>query len=96
MDTLAGSFAGGFTNVYLEGPGYVAITTHADPIVLQPPVSTDPSATVAWSGTSPTVQVNKNLSDMIGQESGERFQMNFDGDTGYVVVQPYEEHAGEN
>ena len=96
MDTLAGSFAGGFTNVYLEGPGYVAITTHADPIVLEPPVSTDPSATVAWSGASPNVQVNKNLSDMIGQESGERFQMNFDSDTGYVVVQPYEEHAGEN
>lgn len=96
MDTLAGAFAGGFTNVFLEGPGYVAITTHADPIVLEPPVSTDPSATVAWSGASPNVQVNKNLSDMIGQESGERFQMNFDSDTGYVVVQPYEEHAGEN
>ena len=95
MDTLAGAFAGGFTNVYLEGPGYVAITTHADPVVLEPPVSTDPSATVAWSGTSPNVQVNKNLSDMIGQESGERYQMNFDGDSGYVVVQPYEEHAGE-
>ncbi|MFB6107618.1 MAG: AIM24 family protein [Haloplanus sp.] len=93
MDTLAGAFAGGFTNVFLEGPGYVAITTHADPVVLEPPVSTDPSATVAWSGTSPNVQVNKNLSDMIGQESGERFQMNFGGDTGYVVVQPYEEHA---
>jgi uncharacterized protein (AIM24 family) len=94
MDTLAGSFAGGFTNVYLQGPGHVAITTHGDPIVLEPPVSTDPSATVAWSGTSPDIQVNKNLSDMIGQESGERFQMNFGGDTGYVIVQPYEEHAG--
>jgi uncharacterized protein (AIM24 family) len=94
MDTLAGSFAGGFTNVYLQGPGHVAITTHGDPIVLEPPVSTDPSATVAWSGTSPDIQVNKNLSDMIGQESGERFQMNFGDDTGYVIVQPYEEHAG--
>jgi uncharacterized protein (AIM24 family) len=93
MDSLAGVFAGGFTNVYLEGPGYVAITTHADPIVLKPPVSTDPSATVAWSQTTPDVQVNKNLSDMVGQESGERFQMNFDGDSGFVVVQPYEEHV---
>ncbi|MFC6614286.1 AIM24 family protein [Halopenitus salinus] len=94
MDTLAGAFAGGFTNVFLEGPGYVAITTHADPIVLEPPVSTDPSATVAWSGTSPSVQVNRNLSDMIGQESGERYQMNFADDGGFVIVQPYEEHAG--
>ncbi|MFB6188252.1 MAG: AIM24 family protein, partial [Halapricum sp.] len=50
MDSLAGAFAGGFINVFLDGPGYVAITTHADPIVLEPPVSTDPSATVAWSG----------------------------------------------
>lgn len=91
IDSLAGSFAGGLTNVYLQGPGYVALTTHGDPLVLNPPVSTDPSATVAWSGTSPDVEVNKNLSDMVGQESGERFQMNFDGEDGFVVVQPYEE-----
>lgn len=93
MDSLAGAFAGGFTNVYLEGPGYVAITTHADPIIFEPPVTTDPSATVAWSGTTPNVQVNRNLSDMVGQESGERFQMDFDGQSGFVVVQPHEEHA---
>jgi len=93
IDSLAGSFAGGFTNVYLEGPGYVALTTHADPLVLEPPVTTDPSATVAWSGTSPDVQVNTNLSDMVGQESGERFQMNFEDQAGFVLVQPFEEHA---
>jgi uncharacterized protein (AIM24 family) len=93
MDSLAGAFAGGFTNVYLEGPGFVALTTHADPLVMTPPVTTDPSATVAWSGTTPDVEVNKNLSDMIGQESGERFQMNFTGSDGFVVVQPYEEFA---
>jgi uncharacterized protein (AIM24 family) len=59
--------------------------------VMEPPVTTDPSATVAWSGTSPEVSVNRNLSDMIGQESGERFQMEFAGQRGFVVVQPYEE-----
>lgn len=91
IDSLAGSFAGGLTNVFLQGPGHVAITTHGDPLVLEPPVSTDPSATVAWSGSDPTVEVNKNLSDMVGQESGERFQMQFDGTGGFVVVQPYEE-----
>jgi uncharacterized protein (AIM24 family) len=91
IDSLAGSFAGGLTNVYLQGPGHAAITTHGDPLVLEPPVSTDPSATVAWSGADPAVEVNKNLSDMIGQESGERFQMEFDGTDGFVVVQPYEE-----
>lgn len=92
IDSLAGAFTGGLTNVFLEGPGYVALTTHSDPLVFQPPVTTDPSATVAWSGTTPDVEVNKNLSDMVGQESGERFQMAFDGDAGFVVVQPYEEH----
>jgi len=91
MDSLAGAFAGGFTNVFLEGPGHVALTTHGDPIVMEPPVATDPSATVAWSGVSPDVEVNTNLSDMVGQESGERFQMNFHGGQGFVVVQPYEE-----
>jgi uncharacterized protein (AIM24 family) len=93
IDSLAGSFAGGFTNVYLEGPGYAALTTHGDPLVLEPPVATDPSATVAWSGTSPDVEVNRSLSDMVGQESGERYQMDFTGDGGFVVVQPYEELA---
>ncbi len=91
IDSLAGALAGGFTNVYLQGPGYVALTTHGDPLVFEPPVTTDPSATVAWNKTSPNVEANKNLSDMIGQESGERFQMNFDGTEGFVVVQPYEE-----
>jgi uncharacterized protein (AIM24 family) len=93
IDSLAGALAGGFSNVYLEGPGYVAITTHGDPIVLEPPVATDPSATVAWGGTSPDVEVNRSLSDMIGQESGERYQMRFDGAGGFVVVQPREEHV---
>jgi len=100
MDSLAGSFAGGFTNVELSGPGYVAITTHGDPLVLEPPVTTDPSATVAWSAASPSVDVNASLSDVVGQESGERFQMSFDGgggaaaaSEGVVIVQPYEEHA---
>src|SRR6056297_1218967 len=40
IDGLAGALAGGFSNVYLEGPGYVALTTHGDPIVLEPPVAT--------------------------------------------------------
>lgn len=93
IDGLAGSFAGGFTNVYLQGPGTLALTTHGDPIIMEPPVTTDPSATVAWSDTTPNVSVNTNLSDMIGQESGERFQMDFENEGGFVVVQPHEEHV---
>ncbi|MFB6229410.1 MAG: AIM24 family protein [Halobacteriales archaeon] len=91
IDSLAGAAAGGLTNVYLSGPGNVALTVHGDPLVLTPPVSTDPSATVAWSGVSPSVDVNRSLSDMVGQESGERYQMSFTGRNGFVVVQPFEE-----
>ena len=84
------------TNVYLSGPGTVAITTHGDPLVLDPPVRTDPSATVAWSSDlSPSIDVNRSLSDVVGQSSEETYQMAFEGETGFVVVQPYEEGAGQ-
>jgi len=91
IDSISGSSSGGLTNVYLEGPGYIAITTHGEPIVLTPPVRTDPSATVAWSGVSPGTHVNSSLSDMIGTSSDERRQLDFTGEEGFVVVQPFEE-----
>ena len=93
IDSLAGSIAGGFTNVYLQGPGSIAITTHGDPIVVEPPVSTDPAATVAWSGTSPGSSVDTGLSEMIGSSSGEAYQLEFTGEEGFVVVQPFEERG---
>ncbi|WP_049936765.1 AIM24 family protein [Haloplanus natans] len=94
IDSLAGSSAGGLTNVYLTGPGDVAITTHGDPVVLEPPVRTDPSATVAWSGSlSPSADVNRSLSDLVGQSSDETYQLSFEGEGGFVVVQPFEEGA---
>ena len=92
IDSLAGSATGGLTNVFLEGPGHVAITTHGNPLVLTPPVKTDPAATVAWSGdTSPSGSVNRSLSDLVGQSSDERYQLEFTNSDGFVVVQPYEE-----
>ncbi|MEF8856222.1 MAG: AIM24 family protein, partial [Haloplanus sp.] len=92
VDSLAGSSAGGLTNVSLTGPGDVAITTHGGPVVLRPPVRTDPSATVAWSGSlSPSADVNRSLSDLVGQSSDETYQLEFRDDSGFVVVQPFEE-----
>jgi len=93
IDSLSGASAGGFTNVFLEGPGHVAVTSHGTPVVLTPPVTTDPDATVAWSGTSPQSSVDTGLSEMIGQSSGEAYQLEFTGTEGFVVVQPYEEHG---
>lgn len=90
VSSLSGMAAGGLTNVYLTGPGEVAISTHGDPLVLTPPVFTDPDATVAWSANlSPSIQTNKTFE--IGQTSGEAIQMEFTGSEGFVVVQPNEE-----
>lgn len=87
---LSEAAAGGLTNVFLSGPGQVAITTHGDPLVLTPPVVTDPDATVAWStDLSPSVGTNKTIE--IGQTSGESIQMEFTGSDGFVVIQPHEE-----
>ena len=90
VGSLSGVAAGGLTNVFLTGPGQVAITTHGDPLVMAPPVFTDPDATVAWStNLSPSIATNKKLE--IGQTSGETIQMEFTGSDGFVVIQPYEE-----
>ncbi|WP_053948301.1 AIM24 family protein [Halolamina sediminis] len=87
---LSQAAAGGLTNVFLTGPGDVAITTHGDPVVMRPPVTTDPDSTVAWSANlSPSIGTNKAIE--IGQQSGERVQMEFGDSEGFVIVQPYEE-----
>jgi uncharacterized protein (AIM24 family) len=95
IDSIAGSSTGGLTNVFLQGPGNVAITTHGKPLVLRPPVRTDPAATVAWSGISPGMHSDRNLGNMVGQSSGETYQLEFAGDEGFVIVQPYEEVTGQ-
>jgi uncharacterized protein (AIM24 family) len=92
VGSISAAAAGGLTNVFLSGPGHIALTTHGDPLVLEPPVRTDPNATVAWSGDlSPSFNVDRSLADSIGQSSGETYQMEFSGSSGFVVVQPYEE-----
>jgi len=92
IGSIGGASAAGLTNVFLTGPGTVAITTHGDPLVLTPPVKTDPHATVAWSADlSPSVEANRSLGDYIGSSSNERYQLAFEGAAGFVVVQPYEE-----
>ncbi|ELZ91190.1 hypothetical protein C440_12789 [Haloferax mucosum ATCC BAA-1512] len=92
MKSIAGASTGGLFNVFLEGPGHVAITTHGEPIVLQTPVTTDPNATVAWSGNvSPSSKRDINLKGLLGRSSGESYQLEFAGADGFVIVQPYEE-----
>ena len=62
------------------------------------PVSTDPNATVGWSGTlQPEFKTDISLKTFFGRGSGESIQMHFAGE-GFVVIQPMEEvyfQAGE-
>ncbi len=95
MRRVAGMMAGGLFNLKMEGDGYVAITTHGDPLTLrvtpEMPVYTDPNATVAWSGgLEPQLKTDISFKTFIGKGSGETAQMYFEGE-GFVVVQPFEE-----
>ncbi|MFP4379032.1 MAG: AIM24 family protein [Candidatus Sumerlaeia bacterium] len=95
MRKVAGMMAGGLFNFRLEGKGMIAITTHYDPLTLRVtpdnPVSTDPNATVAWSGSlTPDFKTDISFKTFLGRGSGESIQMYFQGD-GFVVIQPKEE-----
>jgi len=75
----------------------VAFTSHGDPLTLSVtdarPVSTDPHATIAWSGNlTPEFKVDVSVKSFFGRGSGESFQMRFQGD-GFVVIQPHEERG---
>ena len=95
LKSIAEMVSGGLFQVKLSGSGYIAITTHGEPILLRvsasQPVYTDPNATVAWSeNLSPNIKTNLTFGSFIGRGSGESFQMEFFGE-GWVLVQPYEE-----
>lgn len=95
MKKVAAMLSGGLFNIRLEGTGLVAITTHYDPLTLvvtpDMPVTTDPNATVAWSGNLvPAFKKDVSLKTFFGRGSGESIQMEFSGE-GFVVIQPYEE-----
>ncbi len=95
MRKVAAMISGGLFNVRLEGTGLVAITTHYEPVTLPvlpgQPITTDPNATVAWSGNlEPAFKKDVSFKTFLGRGSGESIQMEFSG-TGFVVIQPYEE-----
>lgn len=95
MRKMSAMLAGGLFNIFLQGQGMVAITSHYDPLTLpvtpNEPVTTDPNATVLWSANlQPEFKTDVQLKTFFGRGSGESIQMQFQGD-GFVVVQPYEE-----
>lgn len=89
----AGVLAGGLFNTTLTGTGWVAITAHGTPVLLDPsraPTFVDSQSAVCWSGGL-QVGVNKTfkVGALIGRGSGEAVQLAFQGQ-GFVLVQASE------
>jgi uncharacterized protein (AIM24 family) len=87
----------GMFNVSIRGQGWVALTSHGTPVVLncgEAPTYVDTGALVAWT-TALRVKPHRTakLMGMFGRGSGEAFQLAFAGQ-GYVVVQPSEPGGG--
>ena len=88
----ASMFAGGLFNTVLSGSGWVAITAHGTPVVLQTdaPTFADAQAAIAWSASLQTsVNRTMKLGAMLGRGSGEAVQIAFAGQ-GFVIVQASE------
>lgn len=90
-----GILSGGIIKVKLSGTGSLAIITHGQPLKLKvrpgDPVSTDPHATIAWSGElTPQLKTDLSWRSIFAHGGQEPIQMFFEG-RGYVVVQPYED-----
>jgi uncharacterized protein (AIM24 family) len=90
-----GIAAGGLITVRLSGHGALALATHGEPLTLtvssDDPVSTDPHATLAWSGgLTPELKTDLTWRSALAHGGHEPVQMLFRGD-GHVVVQPYED-----
>ncbi|MFG1999016.1 AIM24 family protein [Spirillospora sp. NPDC048911] len=89
----AGVAAGGLFNTTLTGTGWVALTSHGTPVMLdcgRAPTFADGQSAIAWS-TSLQVGVNRTFKAgaLIGRGSGEAMQLAYQGQ-GFVLVQASE------
>ncbi|MFG1616585.1 AIM24 family protein [Nonomuraea wenchangensis] len=89
----AGMAAGGLFNTTVTGTGWVAVTTHGTPVLLDAarmPTYVDAQSAVCWS-TQLEVGVNRTvkMGALIGRGSGEAMQLAFRGQ-GFVLVQASE------
>jgi uncharacterized protein (AIM24 family) len=90
---IAGAAAGGLYNMALTGTGWVAVVSDGPPVLLQTGEAStfcDPAAAITWSSNLQThVKTDVSLKTFIGKDSGESFQVGFQGQ-GWVLVQPSE------
>jgi uncharacterized protein (AIM24 family) len=93
----AGIAAGGLFNTTIRGTGWVAVTAHGTPVLLDTgrmPTFVDGQSAVCWSATL-HVDVHRTVkaSALIGRGSGEAMQLAFQGQ-GFVLVQASEGPTG--
>ena len=93
MERGAGAMAGGYTNMSLQGTGWVAIISNGPPVLLNVATAqtfVDPQAAITWSsGVQTSFKTDFKMKDLIGKGSGEQVQLAFSGQ-GWVLVQPSE------
>ncbi|WP_109472260.1 AIM24 family protein [Ornithinimicrobium cavernae] len=94
IQARGGMMTGGLYNVTLRGTGYVAVTTHGEPVALDvasAPTFGDAQAVVLWtSGVTMDIRVDTGgLKSLVRGGTGEMLQMAFGGQ-GHVLVQPSE------
>lgn len=89
----AGIAAGGLFNTTLQGTGWVAVTAHGTPVMLdagRAPTFADGQSAVCWSaGLNVGVNRTFKAGALIGRGSGEAMQLAFQGQ-GFVLVQASE------
>lgn len=86
----------GLATSTITGPGQAAVIIDGNPIVLKGQSVVDPDAMVCFMGSQPTLGLDLNWRNIIGQASGETYNMRFNDPGNVVILQPNERKSGIN
>lgn len=86
----------GLATSTITGPGQAAIIIDGNPIVLKGQCVVDPDAMVCFMGNQPTIGLDLSWKNLIGQASGESYNMKFNDPNNVVILQPNERKSGIN
>ena len=84
----------GLATSTITGPGQAAILVDGNPIMLKGQCVVDPDAMVAFTGNQPTIGLDLSWKNLIGQASGESYNMKFNDPNNVVIIQPNERTSG--
>lgn len=84
----------GLATSTITEPGQAAVLVDGNPIVLKGQCVVDPDAMVAFTGSQPTLGLDIGWKNLIGQASGESYNMRFNDPGNVVIIQPNERKSG--